>query len=42
MRGLTLDMVRTMSDDSQDRAENFDEDMTGSDTPVNANQGEVR
>jgi hypothetical protein len=34
-------MVKIMSDDSQDRAESFDEDMIGSDSPVTADQVEV-
>ena len=34
-------MVRTMSDDSQDRAESFDEDMIGGDSPVTSDQIEV-
>jgi len=34
-------MVKTMSDDSQDRAESFDEDMIGGDSAVTADQVEV-
>ena len=34
-------MVKIMSDDSQDRAESFDEDMIGSDSPVTSDQIEV-
>lgn len=41
LRGLTLDTVRTMSDDSQDWAESFDEDMIGGDSPVTSDQVEV-
>lgn len=41
LRGLTLDTVRIMSDDSQDRAESFDEDMIGGDDPVTSDQVEV-
>ena len=34
-------LIRVMSDDSQDRAESFDEDMIGGDSAVTADQVEV-
>lgn len=34
-------MVKIMSDDSQDRAESFDEDMIGGDSAVTSDQVEV-
>ncbi len=34
-------MVKIMSDDSQDRAESFDEDMIGGESPVTSDQVEV-
>ena len=39
--GLTLSMVRIMSDDSQDRAESFDEEMIGGDSAITSDQVEV-
>lgn len=36
-----MGMVRTMSDDSQDRAESLDEDMIGGDSAVTSDQVEV-
>lgn len=34
-------LIRVMSDDSQDRAESFDEEMIGGESPVTSDQVEV-